>query len=193
MKKIILAVCFLSSACFMSAQIPGYLGKRTVVEVQGMLPLFGLSLVGSGIGLPVYQKVHAEYAIQRKRSVSLEYRRYSISAAEGKFSHQAIVGMYGLYRKNWSLAPYGKYLNIGLGYNILNNRDSSGTNGIPSAGTEGLSGNFLSAHLTWGQRTVIAKNVTFNYGFETGVPLNGHGEISVFMLFNMNLGVGIIF
>ena len=193
MKKIILAVCFLSSAYFLTSQIPGYQGKRAVVEVQGMLPLFSLSLVGTGIGLPVYQKVHAEYAIQRKRSVGLEYRRYVYSSTEGTFSHQAIVGMYGLYRKNWSLAPYGKYLNIGLGYNILTARDSTGAKPITNPDDQGANGNFVSAHLMWGQRTVFAKRFTFNYGFETGLPLSGFFEASALMLFNMNLGVGVLF
>ena len=189
MKKIILAACFLSIFHILHAQVPGYQGKRTVVEVQGMLPFFAFGFENNI--LPLYVKVHAEYALQRKRSVSLEYRRGSSPTFEGtgSMSHTAVVAMYGLYRKNWSLAPYGKYFNFGLGYNSISVKSSSNTNSdIPPI-------SYFSAHLTWGQRFVLAKRFTFNYGFETGLPLNGDDrlDLSALTLFNMNLGVGVMF
>ena len=188
MKKIILVACFSSIFHILHAQVLGYQGKRTVVEVQGMLPLFGLDIPNDVY--PIYVKVHAEYALQRKRSVSLEYRQLNVSNSKGDFSHTGIVAMYGFYRKNWSLAPYGKYFNMGLGYNILNSKLINTTE--PSPPTL----NFFSAHLTWGRRTVFAKRFTFNYGFETGLALNGDIDaigISLLTLFNMNLGVGVMF
>jgi hypothetical protein len=189
MKKIILATCLLFVFNILRAQVPGYLGKRTVVEVQGMLPFFAVNFDGY---TPLYVKAHAEYAIKRKRSVSLEYRLVNgpkVDGADGGFSHTAVVAMYGLYRKNWSLAPYGKYVNFGLGYNILKVQ-ATGT-GDPNR----FNKNFFSAHIAWGQRFVIAKRVSFNYGCEMGTPLNGGDDVDVLplMLFNMNLGVGFLF
>ncbi len=188
MKKIIIAAFLLSFTMLLKAQVPGYLGKKGVVEVHFLIPIVEELL------LTPYFKVQGEYAIKRQRSVSLEYRLMNTtqsgytstgSIEKVPLSHSMAMARYNFYKSDWTLAPYGKYWSLGIGYNMV-----KGGNASNFAST-----NFFSAHIGWGQRFIIAKRFTLNYGFETGLPFGGEvgsGRIA-FTLFNGNFGAGILF
>lgn len=190
MKKIFIAYLLLCLCIVIHAQVPGYLGKRYVVEVQVMSPIIDVFSFSS---FPVIFKVHGEYAIKRNRSISLDYRQVSRSEYGTKYDSKAFVAMYGFYLKEWTLAPYGKYINLGLGYNMRHYTTLDKTVAIQNY-------NFLSFQLNWGNRIILAKSIALNYGFDIGIPLNtkfinidSHRADLNLMLFNINLGVGYIF
>ena len=195
MKKITIIIFCFFTAIMLHAQVPGYQGKRAVLEVQASPSFVGL--FQSEFGIPLTYKIHGEYAIKRKKSIGIELRQMNISTnindIKSNYNNKMLMFLYTKYNRDWALAPYGHYFSYGLGYNI---RSAKGLSSVDT--TTVIKGNFLSFHLMWGQRYIIAKRLSLNYGFETGIPFNlgdgltGAGDWAL-MGFNLNLGLGFIF
>jgi hypothetical protein len=203
MKKGILIFFSFLTTVLLSAQVPGYQGKRAAIEVIAMPALIPIAL--DEVGYPTGFKVHGEYAIKRHKSIGLEYRqmrfgpKYSenIGNPLADYDNKSFMLLFCNYNKEWSLAPYGKYINYGLAYNIRSLQ--LGSKDAPFLVKE----NFFSLHLIWGKHTIFAKRLLFNYGFETGVPLRTDifggattNPASIdwsLMILNLNLGLGVIF
>jgi hypothetical protein len=203
MRKLFIIFPLFFSAILLSAQVPGYQGKRAAIEVIAM-PALATFLVGDAV-FPTGFKVHGEYAIKRHKSIGLEYRqmrfgpKYSeqLGSPFADYNNQSFMLLYCNYNKEWSLAPYGHYINYGLAYNRRSLQ--LGSKDDPFLVKE----NFFSLHLIWGKRTVFAKRLSFNYGFETGVPLRADifggsttNPASIdwsLMALNLNVALGFIF
>ncbi len=201
MKKITIIIFCFFTTIMLHAQVPGYQGKRAAIELQ-VMPALIPTLLGD-IPFPTGLKVHAEYAIKRQKSIGLEYRQmrfgpqYGNYEGFGDYNNKTFMLLYCNYNQEWSLAPYGHYINYGVAYNIRSLQ--LGHLGDPNVIKE----NFFSLHLIWGKRAIFAKRLSFNYGFETGIPLRTDifgGATSnpasidwSLMVFNMNLGLGFIF
>jgi hypothetical protein len=192
MRKITFLIFTLFTTFTLTAQVPGYQGKRGVLEVQAMPSLLA-SLVAETT-VPIGLKVHGEYAIRRQKSIGLEYRQMSFGG-QGSYDSKTVMLLFCTY-KDWSLAPYGRYFNYGLGYNMRSVKLGL-FNDFQVA-----KDNYLSAHIAWGQRRIVAKRIALNLGFETGIPLKtdlfggGTNPFSIdwsIMALNLNLGLGFIF
>jgi hypothetical protein len=187
MKKIIIIVtCFLTTS-LLHAQVCGYQGRRTVVEIHGMTSPLALLLgvFGESRSLPFTTKIHVEYALKRKLSLALEGRSYSFKA-DGT-SRKSAVLMLCNFTRDWALAPYGRFFNVGVGYNIESAQGSSTALEAKDA--------YYSLHFVTGQRNIVAKRIAISYGLEAWTPLNGNafGDDALNTLFNFTLGVGYLF
>jgi hypothetical protein len=81
MKKIIIVICCFFTSLLMHAQVPGYQGKRGAFEIQvapSFIGLFQVLSEAEEFKFPITYKLHGEYALQRKKSVGLEFRQVSV-------------------------------------------------------------------------------------------------------------------
>jgi hypothetical protein len=191
MKKVIIVLFFFFITDFIDAQVPGYQGKRTVVEVHGSFPI-----VQSNSNEPLIYKIHAEYAIKRTKAVALEVRyanqprEYSTGIGVTRTS---VMAYYMNYTQDWSLAPFGRYLGYGLALNSVNEVVPN----VDPKFARNTTDIYPSVHFTFGKRYILANRISVNLGSEAGLPLSrkayqGRSDASG-ILFNVHAGLGVIF
>jgi hypothetical protein len=191
MKKVIIVLFCFFITDFINAQVPGYQGKRTVVEVHGSFPI-----VQANTNEPLIYKIHAEYAIKRTKAVAFEVR-YANQPREYSYgsgvTRTSVMAYYMNYTQDWSLAPYGRYLGWGLALNSVNEVILS-TNPKEAKNITDI---YPSVHFTFGKRYILVNRISLNLGSEAGLPLSrkayeGRSDASG-ILFNVHAGLGVIF
>jgi hypothetical protein len=188
--RYIIIVCFFFLVSKIEAQVPGYQGKKMIIEVsEGMyrFPLNVFKLPDVAKDIRFHTGIHAEYVIGRKSAWALNYE--NLGNAETTVNYNAKVGdkicvatfkrhtnHFGIQyihytRAKWCLAPIGRYWAFGLVYIPSNNKqaEDSGAN-CKSPYTDYKTKNYFGS-IAYGSRTVLWDRATVNFGIQANIPL----------------------
>jgi hypothetical protein len=174
----------------MEAQVPGYQGKKMIVEVSENMYRFPLNV----FKLPDVAKnirfrpgVYAEYVIGRKSAWALNYENHGNVSSTANYNakngndncvatfkrHTNRFGLQYIHytRAKWCLAPIGRYWAFGLAYITSNNVQTED----PAANCKSPYSNFRTknyfGNISYGSRTVLWDRATVNIGVQLNVPL----------------------
>jgi|GEM_PF-6341429 len=203
MKKILFIICLLIPAALLcqnsSKIIPGYLGKRWVIDYTlNFLPSITLINPGANSEYNSFRSGSTEFHVNTQHKFSVERvvgRKFSVvgtvlfsrSQADIDVSSSSVQDFIQVksrgyiftlrqYRKH--LAPISKYFDYKIGYYSITPEDfdysvddfeNGTTSGTISAGS---TGDFYMG-FGFGNSRVIADRVIFSLGFEVGLLLGG--------------------
>lgn len=191
-KNILIVIIFLQLFNNTSAQVPGYQGRRLIVEGSPLFNNMYALMYAFSRGKDSYSvkeraalkqfnfitpQVALDYAITRRKAIGLVYNvrhnAFDILVSNNSnytsIKHDILTHdirlKYTWYRKNWSLAPVGRYRYISAGYmfsslNISQNSPFTTNNIKPSD---------FSVHFGTGNRYMLNNRLVLNYGVEVGL------------------------
>ncbi len=190
MLRYITTICFCLMLSKMGAQVPGYQGKKMLVEISENMYRFPLNI----FQLPKVAKdirfktgLYVEYVVGRKSAWALDYewlgqytsiQNYNatignkICTSTFKHTYNHFGAKYIHYtRAKWCLAPMGRYWSLGMVFIPSNNiqTEDSGVD-CKSPYTNFRTRN-LFASIGYGSRTILWDRASVNFGVQANVPL----------------------
>lgn len=189
-KTILIIITFLQLFNNTSAQVSGYQGRRFVLEGTSALSwVYGIGyLLSKSEGFNtekenlkkinfVVPQIALDYAITRRKAIGLVYNvrhnAFDISVFNNSnytsikhdITTHDIRLKYTWYRKNWSLAPVGKYRYVSAGYMFSSPKISQNS----PFSTNNLKSSELSFQFGFGNRYMLNNHLVLNYGAEFGI------------------------
>lgn len=182
---------FLFFSATLAAQVPGYQGKKMIVELtEGMFrfPLNVFKLPDVAKNIRFHTGVRLEYVTGRKAAWAIAYEdfgRYETivkynSETAGQplcattFKHR--VRTFGVQyvryaRAKWCLAPVGRYWTFGLLYAPSNNTQTTEATAICKSPYADYKTKNYFGSIGYGSRAVLWDRATINFGAQFNIPL----------------------
>lgn len=179
MKRILFVLIVLLPVA-LSAQVPGYAGKRLTVKVHGsMSPLYFFYDEQDRYVPNLNTGLHVEYATGRSTSLlgKIEYWPLQVPVsfnpndelAQFKGLYYGLQGRFYSYRKTGSIAPYGRYLALEIGYYAGSTTIEEIPDGPDFLTDVDLNSMFFA--IQTGKQTVISDHIALDFGFSLGFNL----------------------
>ena len=186
---ILLSFFFFSTA--LTAQVPGYQGKKMIIELtEGMFrfPLNVFKLPEVAKNIRFHTGIRLEYVTGRKAAWAIAYESFGryetnigyYSETAGNplcsttFKHR--INTFGIQyvrytRQKWCLAPVGRYWTFGMLYAPSNNTQVTTTTPTCKSPYNDYRTNNYFGSIGYGSRMVLWDKATVNFGAQFNIPL----------------------